>query len=585
MRKTDIPTLHSRNACMHRCGDMFYRPISIREAVENVNETWYLPAIQRPFDWGERHKKESFIYKLFDSIIREYPIGTLIVWKTKKKIPFRPFHDDYDSERLTRIMDKGLWGRKDKLLIYDGQQRLQSLYSCLKFTFHNKVLCFNLLFNPDEDKGPSGFKFFEKHEDPETGYLKLNELYSYNRKQAAEFEDKVLDRLKRQKRDLHKKEELLVENNLKQLWKLFMDMDTKLLSYFPLQKDLKEKEVVSVFKRINTTGMQLTNSEILFSEIKRIQFDFEEQIWDANNKIKKMTNGFSYSPDNVLQILYLIVKGTVRVDPDRVQETELKDFVETWSKLKSPLRSFFYDFLYREFKINNERIIKIKRAMIPIIIYFYYMRVLRNHKFKDFSTTSIKNMKKYLVFSQLLDWNLQTYIDNFHKIIKSACEKSKDSDFSFRKLKNFVERNPKRKTELKPDHFDSVWWFALKVLTPNREFSYLGNPDERFNPEIDHIFPVTPQSEKDYPLKYYRWVYTVWNLQPVKGEINNLKSNQPPKEFFSENPQYLKDYDFLPTTDLNDERWLDKYAKEFIQTRKEKMVSFVRNNYGINLRP
>ena len=563
---------------------MFYQPTSIREAVENVNDTWFLPAIQRPFDWGERHKKESFIYKLFDSVIREYPIGTLILWKTSKKIPFRPFHQNYDSERLTRIVDKGLWARKDKLLIYDGQQRLQSLYSCLKFTFHNKILCFNLLFNPNKDKSPSGFKFFKKHEEPETGYLRLNELYSCNRKQVAEFEDKVLSRLKKSKEDLSKKEELLVKNNLKQLWKLFIDRDTKLLSYYPLQRDLGEKEVVSVFRRINTTGMQLTNSEILFSEIKRKQFNFEEQIWDANYKLKKMTNGFSSSPDNTLQIIYLLVKGTVRVDPERVRESELEEFVETWSKLKSPLRSFYYDFLYREFKINNERIIKIKRAIVPIIVYFYYMRVMRGNKFKDFSPKSIRNMKKYLIFSQLCDWNLQTYVDNFHKIVKSICEKSKNLDFPFRKLRNFVERDGRRYVELTSDNFDSLWWFSLKVLTPNREFSYLGDPEERFNPEIDHIFPLTPQSEREYPQKYYRSVDTVWNLQPVKGEINSLKHNRPPKEFFSEYPQYLKDYDFLPATNLNDKLWQDKYAKEFIYARKQKMVRFIKDNYGISLK-
>lgn len=565
---------------------MFYQPISLRKAVENVNKTWYLPAIQRPFDWGERHKKESFIYKLFDSIIREYPIGTLIVWETSKKIPFRPFHDDYDSEKLTRIMDKGLWGRKDKRLIYDGQQRLQSLYSCLKFTFHNKVLCYNLLFNPNQDKSPKGFKFFEKHEEPEPGYLKLNELYSCNRKQAAEFEDKILNRLKKSIGNLSKKDEFIVKNNLKQLWKLFIDMDTKLLSYYPLQKDLDEKEVVDVFKRINTTGMQLSRSEILFSDIKRIQFDFEEQIWDANSKIKKMTNGFSLSPDNTLQILYLLVKGTIRVDPERARGSDLKEFVTAWSKLKSPLCSFFYDFLYKEFKINHERIIKIKQAMVPIIVYFYYMRVLHNCKFKDFPVKAIKNMKKHLIFSQLLYWNLQTYVDNFHKIIKSVCEKSTNPVFPFQKLRNFVGQNERRTIELTSDGFNSDYqrWFALKVLTPNREFSYLDDPDERFNPEIDHIFPTTPQSEREYPLKYYRWVYTVWNLQPVKGEINNLKRNRPPKEFFSEYPQYLRDYDFLPTTDLNDKRWLDKYAKEFIQSRKEKMVGFIKRHYGINLK-
>ena len=144
----------------------------------------------------------------------------------------------------------------------------------------------------------------------------------------------------------------------------------------------------------------------------------------------------------------------------------------------------------------------------------------------------------------------------------------------------------RRRADLTSEDFNSDYlrWFALKVLTPNREFSYVGDPDERFNPEFDHIFPTTPQSAREYPQKYYNWAYTIWNLQPVKGEINNLKRNRPPKEFFSKYPKYRKDYDFLPTTDLNDKRWLDKYAKEFIQARKRKMVQFVKSNYGISLK-
>lgn len=566
--------------------EVFYQPISIQEAIDDVNDTWYLPAVQRPYDWGERSKKEEFIYKLFDSIIREYPIGTLIVWNTSKEIPFRPFLNDYHSEKLTKIVDRGLWTRKDKHLIYDGQQRLQSLFSCLKYTFHNKVLCYNLLFNPNKDKRPKGFKFFKKHEDPEAGYVRLPKLYSWNRKQQAEFEDKVLEKLREKIGNLSKKEELLIKNNVKQLWKLFKEKDTKLLSFYPLQKDLSEKEVLDVFKRINTTGMQLTKSEIMFSEIKRVQFDFEEQIWETNLKIKKQTNGFSFGPDNILQIIFLLIKGTVRVDPERVSDEELEEFGKVWSKLKSPLSSFFYDFLYREFRITHEKILKIKRAIIPLIAYFYYMRVTHNKKFKDFSIKSIRNMKKYLIYSQLLYWDLQVYIDNFHKIIKSVCNKKGNLNFPFQKLRNFVKNYGRRSHNLTSEDFDypPQHWFSLKVLTPNRAFSFLSDPDERFNPEIDHIFPETPQSTRKYPQKYYTWVYTVWNLQPVKGEINNLKLNLAPGEFFLEYPQYLKDYDFLPTLDLNDEIWLDKHAKEFIQSRKEKMLRFVRQYYGIYLK-
>jgi hypothetical protein len=44
---------------------MFYQPISLREAIENVNEIWYLPAIQRPYDWGFRHSPIQSTISLF----------------------------------------------------------------------------------------------------------------------------------------------------------------------------------------------------------------------------------------------------------------------------------------------------------------------------------------------------------------------------------------------------------------------------------------------------------------------------------------------------------------------------------------
>jgi uncharacterized protein with ParB-like and HNH nuclease domain len=84
---------------------MFYFPLSIREAIDKVNDTWYLPAIQRPYDWGNRNKKKDFIYKLFDSIIREYPIGTLIIWETSRTIPYRPFIQDFVSEKLMAMIN------------------------------------------------------------------------------------------------------------------------------------------------------------------------------------------------------------------------------------------------------------------------------------------------------------------------------------------------------------------------------------------------------------------------------------------------------------------------------------------------
>lgn len=53
----------------------FQKPITIREAIENIDQNEYLlPAIQRKFVW-----KPQQIELLFDSIMREYPINSLMM--------------------------------------------------------------------------------------------------------------------------------------------------------------------------------------------------------------------------------------------------------------------------------------------------------------------------------------------------------------------------------------------------------------------------------------------------------------------------------------------------------------------------
>lgn len=60
-----------------------YNSICIKDAMNNIaSNNYLLPAIQRKFVW-EREQIET----LFDSIMRNYPINSLMLWKiTDKKI-------------------------------------------------------------------------------------------------------------------------------------------------------------------------------------------------------------------------------------------------------------------------------------------------------------------------------------------------------------------------------------------------------------------------------------------------------------------------------------------------------------------
>ena len=82
----------------------------------------WLPNIQRPFVWSEEQ-----IEKLFDSIMREYPISTLLVWRTPEKVKHRKFITDWKDS--LKVSDAYVMENADaKGMVLDGQQRLQQAH-------------------------------------------------------------------------------------------------------------------------------------------------------------------------------------------------------------------------------------------------------------------------------------------------------------------------------------------------------------------------------------------------------------------------------------------------------------------------
>ena len=119
---------------------------SLRKIVTFLNNPeeeggFWLPNIQRPFVWSEDQ-----ICRLFDSILREYPISTLLIWKTRSLIRRRKFIDNFHRGLLTRLSDFYVpEDDKKKCLVLDGQQRLQSLFIGLCGSYEAKELHIDIL--------------------------------------------------------------------------------------------------------------------------------------------------------------------------------------------------------------------------------------------------------------------------------------------------------------------------------------------------------------------------------------------------------------------------------------------------------
>lgn len=118
----------------------FKYPITISDAINNIEKrTYLLPAIQRKFVWSSEQ-----IEVLFDSIMRDYPINSFMMWnvtsdKTKNSYKFYEFLKEYReffNDENPHINTKGY---TDFMAIIDGQQRLTSLYLGLKGSYAYKM--------------------------------------------------------------------------------------------------------------------------------------------------------------------------------------------------------------------------------------------------------------------------------------------------------------------------------------------------------------------------------------------------------------------------------------------------------------
>ena len=106
----------------------FETPITIQKAIDEIQANKYvLPAIQREFVWSAEQ-----VEKLFDSLMRGYPIGSFLLWKVLPErigdFQFYRFMDHYHERDYRHNEPIALPSDREVTAVLDGQQRLTALH-------------------------------------------------------------------------------------------------------------------------------------------------------------------------------------------------------------------------------------------------------------------------------------------------------------------------------------------------------------------------------------------------------------------------------------------------------------------------
>lgn len=299
----------------------FQTPITVKEAIENVRAKKYLlPSIQRELVWNTRQ-----IEKLFDSLMRDYPVGSFLFWHVDKKrvgeFTFYEFIRNYHERDSKHNTKADSIGDEDITAILDGQQRLTSLYIGLLGSYAKKDKLKRWNNNSAFPKRFLHLNLLKKYSDEEELDLEYD-FYFLTDEEAQEdretdpenyFWFKVGDALKFAKQ--HEINTYLIRNRLmslpgekaefasETLFKLFSVIhEEKIINYF-LEKHGELDKVLNIFVRINSGGTPLSYSDLLLSIASASwqKRDARQEITGFVDEMSKGGEGFNFNKDFVLK--------------------------------------------------------------------------------------------------------------------------------------------------------------------------------------------------------------------------------------------------------------------------------------------
>lgn len=528
--------------------------------LNNIDEDggFWLPNIQRPFVWSEDQ-----ICRLFDSILREYPISTLLVWKTTSGIRRRKFIDNWkDTLRLSDFYVPE--DTKKKNLVLDGQQRLQSLYIGLCGSYEGRELHFDVLSGevatPDDIK----YKFnFIKSSKASFPWLRFKDLIFTTRKKRE-----LIDTIKQQAgRELTSIEEDKIDDHLDLIDRTFK-MD-EAVTYQELDSIdnpnlYTEDDVVEVFIRANSGGTKLGKSDLLFSLLSASWEVADQKMEDLLDDLNK--HGFAFDRDFVLKTCLVLLDQGARYEVSKFRKTGVREDIEAkWDSISAAIRDVA-DFVRSKTYIQCDKALSSYLALIPLV----YVRYHFSEAWKK-----AKEVDQYLLRS-LLTGAFSGQSDN---LIDALVKKHRELE-GFDASEVFaVIRSQGRSLELTEDRFWQMGYGSKAIhLLFNLwypTFTHVPAYDNNL-PQIDHIFPrsrleqikeINPETGRQI-MKYREDARNqLANCMLLTREDNGAggKSDTMPADWFdSKSKEYLELHLIPQDPDL----WqMDRY-EDFLEARK-----------------
>jgi uncharacterized protein with ParB-like and HNH nuclease domain len=527
---------------------MEYKDWTISECIKKVNDSLFLPDIQRPYVWVE-----DDIYLLFDSICRDYPINTVLFWflerntiETKgfiKRIKFISQRFDENSP------DTGPLTKDNYFLAIDGQQRITSLYLTLRGTYKikqgrtlvNSDLYFNFLSGVEENENEMlyEFQFFpqtngdvwiETIEDKkkvkpayQKNWIKVKYIASLDK--LHEVQSKIKEKIK---------SDILIDitdsanGNIFKLWsKLNYD---KLITYYE-EKTQDYDKVLDIFIRTNSGGQKLSYSDLLFSYIKLHWNEARDKFIELLKELNEGTK-YKYSHDVILKTILFFHANDQDGLKYRTSNFTLPILSSTkseWDLKIVKAIKLTKDLLSSRFMLTHDKLITSYNAIIPIAYFIFKYDIKGIGEEPNKISAQLQAQIREWLLTSMLTGVFGGQSDGILYKAKKAIEESSNTDYFPRKelFEKFNEAKPALTLEITREliskfSYNSAESYLVLSLLYNHSVNFSPLTSDNL-PQQDHI---VSQSELKKAKISKEKINSIFNIRYVTASDNRIKSDE-----------------------------------------------------------
>lgn len=518
----------------------------------------WLPYIQRLFVW-----QESQIERLFDSIMRQYPLPSMLIWRTKSELRNRKFIDQYndhiDLKTLYRQRDK-----RTKKLVLDGQQRLQSLFIGLKGSIDGREFYFDLLSGILKAPEDIQYRFsFLSEQEAKWPWVRFSNLI-YTNKLAGDIYRELIEKFEI---DLPEDQRVIVTRNIERAKREF-EVSPALL-YQEIDgtdedNSFEFDDIVEIFIRANSGGTKLSRSDLMFSLLlsdwETADIEMQEFLIEING------TQFQFDRDFVLKTSLVVLGLGARYDVEKLRDEKLKKTISTeWEKITNSI-CFVRDILVNKTFIRSDKALTSYNALIPIIYLHYH--------FPD-QWKNIYPLKDYLLrvlLAGAFSGRPDSLIDKIINNIKDQKVFDKDQILK-------IIQDDGRELDISEDRFFDMGYGSNQIhLLFNlwySSFDYQPALDGH-QPHVDHIFPqsllkrikdIDPETggkKQRYSASEINQLANCMLLTAKENGVTEKANTSPDEWFVDKNDEYLALHCIPQDKDL----WKIERFDDFIKARK-----------------